>query len=210
MRDEYLRNHAPRVHALPLFPTVELPSPGEPPGGEPRVVFVGRMTTLKGGDLLIRAAARAGRALGRPIPLDMVGDGPQREAWQALALRLGQPARFTGWLDPAARDRVVAAASLAALPSVWPEPFGLAGLEAAALGLPAVAFDVGGIGEWLRDGVNGCLAPGRPPRARGLAEALLRALGDLERLRAGALAAAAEMSLERHLDRLEAVFREAA
>jgi glycosyltransferase involved in cell wall biosynthesis len=83
------------------------------------------------------------------------------------------------------------------------------GLEAAALGIPAVAFDVGGIREWLRPGVNGYLAPGDPPRASGLADALVRTMSDLQQLSAlgrNAVAIAFEMSLARHVDRLEAVF----
>jgi glycosyltransferase involved in cell wall biosynthesis len=45
------------------------------------------------------------------------------------------------------------------VPSVWPEPMGLAGIEAMRFGLPVVAFDAGGISDWLTDGENGFLVP---------------------------------------------------
>ena len=96
-----------------------------------------------------------------------------------------------------------------AVPSVWPEPFGLVGLEAASAGLPAIAFDVGGISQWLKDGVNGFLVPGNPPTARSLALGLVEAFADLERIERMGVAAremAFEMSVEKHLDRLEEVF----
>ena len=41
------------------------------------------------------------------------------------------------------------------VPSVWPEPFGIVGIEAMAYGKPVIAFDVGGISEWLEDGKTG-------------------------------------------------------
>jgi glycosyltransferase involved in cell wall biosynthesis len=91
---------------------------------------------------------------------------------------------------------------------VWPEPFGLTGLEAASMGVPAVAFDVGGIREWLTDGDNGLLAPGSPPDASALADAITRAILDpsvLARLSSGARRRAAELTLDRHLDRLEPI-----
>ena len=118
-------------------------------------------------------------------------------------------ATFTGWLAGDGEDRLdVARASVPALPSVWPEPFGLVGLEAAALGVPAIAFDVGGISEWLRHDVNGVAVPG-PPSAESLGEALAGVLGDERRLaalRAGARRLAGEMPLATHLDRLEEIF----
>lgn len=43
------------------------------------------------------------------------------------------------------------------VPSIWPEPFGLIGIEAMYFGKPVVAFDVGGISEWLKDRENGFL-----------------------------------------------------
>lgn len=208
MRREYLRNGAPpeRVASIPLFPTVSGDPVPPPPAFS--ILFLGRMTALKGGDVLLRAVAAASSRLGRRLPLTMAGDGPERAAWERLASRLGVDATFTGWVDDDARPALFRSASLLAVPSVWPEPFGLVGLEAGVFGVPAVGFDVGGIPEWLSEGANGWLVRGDPPRAGALAAALARAAADGEALagmRAGARAAAERMSLGRHLHALEPV-----
>jgi glycosyltransferase involved in cell wall biosynthesis len=208
MRDEYVRSGADAgrtvVNALFATRTPELRSPTP---AEPRVVFLGRMTPLKGGDLLLRAVRQASTQLGRPIGLTMIGDGPQRGEWEALASQLGLNCQFTGWLTGDARWPLVRSASVLALPSVWPEPFGLVGLEAGALGVPAIATSAGGITEWLRDGANGVVVPA-PATDVEFGSALASMLGDplrLERLRAGALRVATEMSVDAHVSRLEAI-----
>jgi glycosyltransferase involved in cell wall biosynthesis len=239
MRREYVRNGVDprRAHAVPLFSTVEpAAGDGDPPPAGFRVLFLGRMTRLKGGDYLIRAAAKASAQVGRSIPLTLAGDGPQRAEWEALAAGLGVDASFPGWVSEDERARLFRSASLLAVPSVWPEPFGLVGLEAGAFGVPAVAYDVGGIGEWLSEGVNGWLAPGNPPTVEGLAALLARAAArppdlaalrpglqiaarrmgldarpaGLAGLRPGALAAARRMSLAAHVERLERILAAAA
>jgi glycosyltransferase involved in cell wall biosynthesis len=215
MRDEYVRNGADsdRVVVNPLFPTCPLqPTVSvRPTDAPPAVVFLARMTSLKGGDVLIRSVAAASDRLGRPIAVTMIGDGPLRAECETLARRLGVAATFTGWLDGDARFDAMRDADLLAVPSTWPEPFGLTGLEAAAQGVPAIAFDVGGVREWLRPGETGFLVAGERPAASTLAEGLVDAFSDRGRLaamRPRALAVAREMSLTRHLDRLEALFGE--
>jgi glycosyltransferase involved in cell wall biosynthesis len=210
MREEYVRHGAANVTTAPLFGSEALAGV-RPLPLIPTVLFAGRMTALKGGDVLIRAVRQAMRIMGGPVRLLMAGDGPRRERWRELASTRGVPVEFTGWVTGALRTKYIRDASVAALPSLWPEPFGLVGLEAAAHGVPAVAFDVGGVREWLRDGINGVLVP-----ERGDAEALGRALArllssrdDLERLGAGALKAAAEMSEPAHVGVLERVFAQA-
>jgi glycosyltransferase involved in cell wall biosynthesis len=176
-----------------------------------RVLFLGRMTRLKGGDVLVRAAAIAAKEGAAHIRLTMGGDGPQRAEWTDLARRLGVHAEFPGWLSEDERGRVLRETDLLAVPSVWPEPFGLVGPEAGACGVPAAAFDVGGIREWLSDGENGWLVPGRP-RADTMAAALVRIARDpqaLARMRKGARSAAARLSLARHVATLEDVLRAA-
>ncbi|HEX5871369.1 MAG TPA: glycosyltransferase family 4 protein [Longimicrobium sp.] len=213
MRDEYVRNGAPadRVHPIPLFPTIS-GEPADPPS-DFRVVFLGRMTAIKGGDVLIRAVAEASRRLHRPIPLTMAGDGPQRAAWERLAARLGVDATFTGWVDDDGRAALFRAASVLAVPSVWPEPFGLVGLEAGVFGVPAIAFDVGGIRDWLTAGFNGWLVPGDAPSAGRFADALVHAARNpdlLARMRVSAREMAERMSLARHVEVLERVLASAA
>jgi len=217
MKREFVRNGVSpsQIHVNALFPThTQSPDRGVQKAPaysslEWTVAFVGRMTVLKGGDLLVDAIAQASKSLGRTIRLLLIGDGPQRAAWEQRASQRLVPFTSTGWLNGDDRWAALRQATLLALPSSWPEPFGLVGLEAAAFGIPAVAFDVGGVREWLRPGVNGYLAPGNPPRAAGLADALVEALGHEDELRAmgaRAVGVAREMSLDRHLDCLESIF----
>jgi glycosyltransferase involved in cell wall biosynthesis len=89
----------------------------------------------------------------------------------------------------------------------------LVGIEAAAVGVPAVAFDVGGIGDWLEDGVTGRLLRGMPPSSAALASAIADALGDPQRLctwGSQARTRARRLTLDAHMCALEDVFRRAA
>jgi glycosyltransferase involved in cell wall biosynthesis len=213
MRDEMVRHGVPedRLKVLPLFSTMT--SDADAGGGEPdTVLFAGRLTPLKGGHVLIAAAARATRLLGRPIRIIMAGEGPQKEAWRSLASSLGVQLELTGWIGVEDRARVYGRGLLVAVPSLWPEPFGLVGLDAASLGRPAVAFDVGGIREWLTDGSNGRLVEARAGEdglARAIAS-LLQEPGERERMGRSALEVSGRMSVAAHVERLEAVLGNAA
>jgi glycosyltransferase involved in cell wall biosynthesis len=55
-------------------------------------------------------------------------------------------------------------------PIRWQEPFGLVGLEAMAHGVPVVAFDLGGVREWLDHARNGFAVPEHGDLATALAE----------------------------------------
>ncbi len=216
MREEYIRHGvaADRLHLLPLFPPGEVPDPAPPPERPTRgrVLLVGRLTDVKGGHLLVPALRHAAERLQRPLTLVVAGDGPERARLEAWAGRLQVTAEFHRWVGADCRRRLMRGADVLAVPSVWPEPFGLVGLEAACVGLPAVAFAVGGIPDWLRAGKSGELAPGDPPTVAGLADALIRALADPAyhaRLRAGAWETASEFTLTRHVDRLERLLRDA-
>ena len=66
---------------------------------------------------------------------------------------------FKGFVSQAELKAYYQECSVVVMSSVWPEPFGAAGLEGMRYGLPVVAFDAGGIREWLTDGYNGFLVP---------------------------------------------------
>jgi glycosyltransferase involved in cell wall biosynthesis len=137
---------APR-RIVPLFTTVP-PVSGSGHQDRRRVVFAGRLVAPKGVDTLIRAA--------RELPdADFVicGDGWDMRRLRRLAshLEVSERVRFRGWLAPEELARELADASVVAIPSLWPEPFGLVGIEAQARGRPAVAYRVGGIAEWIGD-----------------------------------------------------------
>lgn len=212
MTEEYAKHgvRRDRLAMIPLFPsTLPCEAVHEPGTG---VLFLGRMTELKGGDLLIRAVSRVARDLNRLIPVVMAGDGPQRGAWQRLAAVERVEASFPGWLDANQRNEALSNAAVLAVPSVWPEPFGLVGLEAAAMGVPAVAFDTGGIRQWLRHRVSGLLVPPSTGYA-GLAAALgeiLHGPSFRATLSVGALEVARDMSMAAHLTALEQVLAAAA
>lgn len=179
-----------------------------------RLLYVGRMETLKGGRVLIEALPRIASKLSRPVRLTLAGDGPDRKAWEERA-RLAQEAHenvrvdFKGWLSRRELDALYNDCDLLVFPSLWPEPFGLAGPEAGLRSVPVAAFDVGGVSEWLEEGVNGHLAPGDPPTSEGIAEAVVRCLADPEkhaRLRRGAFETAQRFSLKNHMQALLEVF----
>ena len=142
-----------------------------------RLVTLGRLSPEKGHDVLLRAlAAITGRRL--RIVLDIVGDGPERAALEALTaeLGLGSRVRFLGQL---VGDQVADAfrtANAFVLPS-RAEGFGVALIEAMATGLPVVATRSGGPEDIVLAG-DGLLVPPDDPQALG--EALMSVAGNLE------------------------------
>jgi glycosyltransferase involved in cell wall biosynthesis len=216
MREEYRRHGVAdeRLHLLPLFPAGIDPDPNPPGFRTPkgRILLLGRLTNLKGGGFLIEALRLARKRLPGDLTLIVLGDGPEREALQRCCAEAGLSAEFRGWVDASTRTELMRTGDLLAVPSVWPEPFGLVGIEAGCVGLPAVGFAVGGIPDWLCPGVSGELASGVRPGAPDLADAIVRALADVDywnRLRVGAWQMARRFTLHAHLEKLQAVLDDA-
>ncbi len=226
MRAEYLRHGLDphRVHQLP-FPAPPTAAALDVQAGVTvdldtetvRLLFAGRMDPLKGGQVLLGALPQIAAAVGRPVHLTLAGDGPDRARWESRARKLhdqqaGVRTSFVGWALPETLISLFDTAHLLVVPSLWPEPLGLVGLEAGFRALPVAAFGVGGIPEWLQDGVNGHVAPGDPPTVSGLAAAVAASLSSSEhyaRLRRGAREMARRLSMDEHLTALESVLETA-
>lgn len=208
MQAELMQNGLSNVQVCPLPLTLEPRAPPSPRRAPHHVVMVSRLVDVKGGRLLIPALHEAGRRLQRPLRLTVAGAGPDEAPMRAAAASLNQAINFVGWLEPDATLDLLGSADLLALPSVWPEPFGLSGLEAASCAVPSVAFDIGGIRDWMLPGVSGELANAAPPTADGLAAAIVRALASDEHyqhLRIGALEQAQQFTTAAHTARLQAL-----
>ncbi|GAB2512234.1 hypothetical protein GCM10027064_07390 [Microbacterium petrolearium] len=183
-------------------------TPDLSPRTENRVVFVGRITTEKHVDVLLRAVAKLDPAL--DAKLDLVGDGDQRPSLEKLAEELGIRDRVTFFghttdeeLRAAlTRASVFAIASIAELQSI-------ATMEAMASGLPVVAADAVALPHLVHEGENGYLFP--PGDVDALAARLTDVLtADPEqrrRMQEASLEMVQAHDINRTLDTFEALYR---
>lgn len=186
------------------------PAP-RPRGAEPGIVFLGRLVRYKGLDVLLRALA-----LLQPFAVrcDIIGEGRERPRLERLAAALGLASRvrFWGHLPDAALPARLAGADVFVLPSRTPaETFGVAQVEAMALGLPVVNTALSTGTDWVsRHGVTGLTVPPENPSALAAAlrellenRAFRLACGRRARARAHAL-----FSIERQGPPLAALYHE--
>ena len=160
------------------------PSSQDHQGGT--ILYVGRLTTTKGVDDLIRAFKLVQQK--RPdTRLVIVGDGPERANLMQMAAEsgVGSKIEFTGTLTGSSLQDEYEKGSVVVLPSKYikgeasSETLGLTLIEASMHSKPLVGTSHGGIPEIVKDGQNGFLVPENNPQA--LADALVRLVSD-ERL----------------------------
>jgi glycosyltransferase involved in cell wall biosynthesis len=131
---------------------------------DPLVLFVGRLTTQKGPDLLLEAVPGILHNRG-DAKVVFVGDGDMRGGLEQRAEELGvrHAVRFLGAMD-ACGDLInlYKSADVVCIPS-RNEPFGIVVLEAWAAGKPVVATRNGGTRDIITHGVDGLLIYDNPP-----------------------------------------------
>ena len=207
MRAEFTQ-YGLSARLLPLFVAASTSLTDRiPSSSQWRILFLGRMDRLKGGVSLLEALPIISQTLDRSLHVTFAGDGPDRQRWESRGLELKSTSarlsfEFPGWVSGNALNSLLLDSDLLVIPSLWPEPFGLSGPQAGLCGVPAAAFDVGGISDWLKHGVNGYLAPADPPTSEGLAEAVIKCLRDPEvhvRLKQGAAEMAQRFNMQNHM-----------
>lgn len=193
------------IHPIPASLAEIRPLPQQ---SQTEILYVGQVIRGKGVDLLLRALAR----VSQPWHATIVGTGNHLESCRRLAATLGIAAHveFSGWVAHTELESYYARAAFSVVPSRWPEPFGMVGIEAMARGRAVAAFAAGGIPDWLQDGVNGVLAPaGDIDKLAGAIRGLLADPEYTRTLGTRAAAVAAQQFTHAHyLDAMEKLLEE--
>ncbi|QUY63471.1 glycosyltransferase [Gulosibacter molinativorax] len=188
------------------------PGPAKPEGHRKRLIAAGRLHPLKGFDLAIEALALIEPEI-RPELVIVGAAAPDtaeyEESLHVSAARLGveDDVQFVGAKTRGPLADELRASDIALMTS-HSETFGLVSLEAAATGLPVVAYRSGGLQESVLDGDTGILVDSREPA--DWAATITRLVTDdalAEQLGEGALAHALEMSWQASAQRLLEVYR---
>jgi glycosyltransferase involved in cell wall biosynthesis len=161
-------------------------------------VLGGRLVPHKG----VHDGWRAWSGAGRPLPLEVAGDGPLEDELDG-ALR-------HGWIDPDRLGALLRRARALLFPTCWQEPFGMLGVEALAQGTPVIVAGAAGTRDWSD---AGCLqVPAGDVEA--MADAIRRLADDpalaLDLGRAGQRMVAERFPRERLEPRLRGLYRRVA
>jgi glycosyltransferase involved in cell wall biosynthesis len=167
------------------------------------ILFVGRLSEEKG----LRHVLSLPSQLTDDLPIMVAGDGPLADEIQCAAQSFSS-LTYLGKLDRTAVVRQLASARLVIMPSLWQEPAGLVALEAMAAGTPLIAYDSGGLAEYVTDAAAGMIVA---PSATLLAEAITSLYNDRETWEKfsqdARKAALRDHTRSVYLDRLEAIYR---
>ena len=183
----------------PPLPEEAFASPPAPRPAVRTLLFASRLTPRKGLRSLIAALALLAPHERPRLVVAGEGDAEERDA-RDDAERLGVAVVWRGKLSAEQVRAAMDEACAVVVPSLWPEPFGLVGIEAQARGRPAVAYGVGGIGDWIH-GAGIVVERGDE---NALAGAIRRILDEQlwNELSAAARRRAEDYRVDRHVDRL--------
>lgn len=184
-----------------LFYGIELDSrlPIAKDYGTIHILYVGKLIRIKGVHVLIEAFKQLRQD---NIKLHIAGEGEYAAPLRQIA---GADSRivFHGFLPSERLALLRDQASVAVVPSIWHEPFGMVIIESFKHGIPVIGSTVGGIPELIEDGHNGLLFPaGNAGELRDLLQGLIEAPLRLERLSQAAFESASKYDVNHHVARL--------
>jgi len=175
------------------------PGPPAPPSFEDRsgVVFAGRLVPEKGVEDVLRLAVRLPE-----LRVTVAGAGALEARVRAAPVRYLGHVGHDGLLEELARARI------AIVPSRWAEPAGLVALEAMAAGTPVVAYETGGLAQYV-SAAGGAVVPNLDAMCDAVAALHAGAAAWQRRSTSGLEAVRSRFAPERHLAELERVYRSA-
>ncbi|OGC96538.1 MAG: hypothetical protein A2W25_02580 [candidate division Zixibacteria bacterium RBG_16_53_22] len=166
-----------KIYVIPMGVDTEKFRPsGSRPSQSKTIVYVGRLISQKGINLLIDAFGE----IVKKIPdarLEIIGYGPEKANILDSISRKGVAERVF-LVDAVPHDglaEIYRRARILALPSLIPEGLGMTPAEAGLCGVPTVTFGLGGTREIIQDGRTGIIAE---QSAKGLYSALIRLMED--------------------------------
>jgi len=176
LADRYVTNGLPREKLVVLQNGIELDLFPNTRRRHDKLTlgFIGYLGKHKGIEFLLRALSLVQGI--EQVRLLIVGDGEEAGQLKSLCreLDLDRYVTFYGRVDNREIPVVYEKIDVLVVPSIWPENSPVTISEAMASGIPVIAFDLGGIGEMVEDGVTGFLVP--PKDTFALAERIDRFL----------------------------------
>lgn len=169
------------------------------------ITYIGRLVEEKGVQNIIYAMPDI--LLANPkATLNITGEGDYKEVLVKIVDQLGLQKKIV-FHSGKSHDQIYLSfkqAGIIIVPSVWDEPFCQVGLEAMSVGRPVVASNMGGIKDWLQDGVTGFFV--EPNKPSQIAEKVNKLLSDkalMIRMSKSATKAAQDYSIEKHIENIE-------
>lgn len=175
------------------------------------ILFLGRLVLDKGLEYLIKAMPEVNRKLSG-VRLVVAGDGPEKEKLTRLAKELNlENVEFLGRIPNENIKTIYPKSDIVCIPSIWQDNSPMVVYEAMASGRPIIASRVGGIPDFIGDGVDGYTLP--PKDADALANKIVEVLGDSQlALKLGLNArrkAEREFTIEKHVEKIMDTYNKA-
>ncbi|MBU5689126.1 MAG: glycosyltransferase [Candidatus Aenigmarchaeota archaeon] len=147
-----------KIRSELIYQSIDIPKQVPKINFTGNILYAGRLSKEKGVKYLIKSLTIVKKEFPR-VKLLIAGDGPERSYLEKLVkkLKLENNIKFLGWLNKENLKNLYENVDFIVLPSIWQEPFGLTGLEAMSYGRPVIAFNVGGISEYVINNKNGFL-----------------------------------------------------